>query len=465
MTGVIFLLFVWAFPLPHTAHAFTLEDPLGFTKKLPGASKMPKCESSEAPHTLTLLQAIDIALCRNPETQIAWANAKEAAAKVGQATSEYFPEIAAGASIERGHIKRHTETQVDHTTPSSTSTLTSYSPELSLSMLLYDFGGREAAIGAAKQAMVGAGWHYNAAMQAIVFQVVQGYAAVFSAQELLETAKQSEAVSEEACKAAQAKLRIGTVTKADTAQAETAYAQNVLIREQAENGLKLAQGYFATLLHFPPTEPLQLASINPELKEVLFQEKIENLIQRALKERPDLAAIRAREKQAKFEFRQAKAKNYPSLSLLGTHNTTFYRQRGEPTREQSEIMLSLSVPLFTGFNHSYQIRAAKNKLEAETANRLKSEDEVALDVWNAFYNYQTAQQSYKTVQILLKSASASQALALGRYKAGKGTLIDVLDAQARSADANRQAVEVRYHLLVTRFDLARALGTISLAAP
>ena len=51
-------------------------------------------------------------------------------------------------------------------------------------------------------------------------------------------------------------------------------------------------------------------------------------------------------------------------------------------------------------------------------------------------------------------------MALGRYKAGVGTVIDLLNAQSALADANAQRIAARYRWNAAKANLARAIGIL-----
>ncbi len=438
------------------AHALGLSDPFGTEAGLP-ATPPGSCPAEKDVGKLTLIGAVDVALCNNPDTRMAWANARVAAAGLGQARSAYLPAVTAEGSLDRNFNdggSRSGSVSADR--------YTSYGADFTLSYLLFDFGGREARVESAKQQMLRAGWNFSASMQALVFQVVKQYLDVFTATETLDAARLTEEAGKKSFEAAKAKLDVGLVTPADTAQAETAYAQNVLARQQAENTLLLARGSFAALLHLPPSHALELAPVDPDAIGKPLSGDVEELIAKAAAQRPDLAAGRAEEKRARAELNRARTLDYPSLSLAGSSGSTNYTRGSESMRRDDAIGLRLSVPLFTGFSNTYQIEAARHQLEAASEARRLAEDDAALDVWTRYHNYQTGMQTYATAQTLLKSAEASEALAFGRYKEGKGTLLDALDAQARLADARRQWVQARYATLVTRYDLIRALGDSAL---
>jgi len=63
-------------------------------------------------------------------------------------------------------------------------------------------------------------------------------------------------------------------------------------------------------------------------------------------------------------------------------------------------------------------------------------------------------------KILLTSAQKSQAVALGRYKAGAGSITDLLNAEAQLASARQQRVQSEYGFMIAKADLLRALGQL-----
>jgi outer membrane protein len=85
---------------------------------------------------------------------------------------------------------------------------------------------------------------------------------------------------------------------------------------------------------------------------------------------------------------------------------------------------------------------------------------VALDVWEAYQNLTTATQTIRTSADLLASAEQSERVALGRYKAGVGNILDVLNAQSALANARLQRIQAVLDWYVSRAALARAIGTL-----
>ena len=120
----------------------------------------------------------------------------------------------------------------------------------------------------------------------------------------------------------------------------------------------------------------------------------------------------------------------------------------------------LSVPLFSGYAPTYRIRVAEARVEAQNAQLKRLRLQVALDVWTAYQNLTTATQSLRTTADLLNSAEQSERVALGRYKAGVGSILDVLNAQSALASARQQRIQSAFNWNISRATLAQAMGNL-----
>ncbi|MCX7057944.1 MAG: TolC family protein, partial [Proteobacteria bacterium] len=90
---------------------------------------------------------------------------------------------------------------------------------------------------------------------------------------------------------------------------------------------------------------------------------------------------------------------------------------------------------------------------------------VSLDVWNGYAGLDSAGQQLTATAALLASATENEQVALGRYQAGVGTIVDVLTAQSALAGARQQRIGAERSWQVARAQLALALGRLTSAEP
>jgi outer membrane protein TolC len=192
-----------------------------------------------------------------------------------------------------------------------------------------------------------------------------------------------------------------------------------------------------------------------------FERDVTRLIEEARRHRPDLAAAEAEIQAAQASVKAEKAAGLPSFSVGAgvNYNDTSV---SDPFRS-SAVTLNLSVPLFSGYGTTYRIRAAQAQVAARTAERDQLSQQIALDVWTAYQSLITDTHSVQSSADLVASASESARVALGRYKAGAGNILDVVTAQSALAAARRQQVQALYGWYIAKASLARAMGQLNLA--
>jgi len=183
----------------------------------------------------------------------------------------------------------------------------------------------------------------------------------------------------------------------------------------------------------------------------------------AVRQRPDLKAARAERDAALEDITVARAAGRPSISISAGHTTL--NQTGTSTLNSGQIGINVTVPIFTGFSVAYGVRQAQAVLQQREANAEQIRLNVSLDVWNGYYSLDSANQQLGTTATLVKTATNNQEVALGRYQAGVGTIIDLLTAQTAAASARQVRITAELNWEVARAQLALALGRLSGAEP
>ena len=397
---------------------------------------------------LSLPDVVDRALCNNPQTRAAWANARFQAAQVGIAQSAFLPSV--GLSVSSS---RNVGTNLSYNQTAAT---------LSLSYLLYDFGGRDAALENARQIMAATNATQDATLQSVFLAAVQAYYQWYATQAQVAAAKESELASRESLKAAIARYQAGTATPADKLQAQTATSQATLTRIRAEGDANNARGTLANVMGLPADQPLDLAAPAAIVPDTQFEAKVADLIEEARRSRPDLAAAEAQVRAARAGIDSARATGMPSLSLFA--NSGVSHDTLSDTGRSNAVGIAVNIPIFSGFNTTYQVRAAEAQLELKKIQRDQTALQISLDVWRAYNALLTENQAVRAAADLLASATESEQVAQGRYRAGVGGILDLLNAQSALASARQQHIQELYNWRLARVTLAQALGKLDFAA-
>ncbi len=366
---------------------------------------------------LKLTDVIDIALRNNTATSAAWADARAAAASYGAAKGQYYPTIALNG----------TATTIRRTVPAAGQQAVKqqfYGPALTLSWLLLDFGGRSGSVGQARAALLAADWTHNATLQSVVLSVEQAYFLYLGTKALVEAQQTTLTEAQTNLGAAEQRHRVGLATIADVLQARTALSQALLALQATQGQLETTRGALALSMGLPANIPYDIEVVPDTTLPLGVIEGVDTLITQALRQRPDLAAQRAQAEQARARVSIVRSQALPSLALGGNAGETFF----------------INPPAGSeGF-----------------------EQQVVYEVFNAYYGLRTATQQVRTSRDLLASATESEQVALGRYKAGAGSLLDLLTAQAALASARALAIQARLSWNTALAQLAHDVGILGL---
>ncbi|CAM8391883.1 TolC Outer membrane protein [Candidatus Methylopumilus planktonicus] len=403
------------------------------------------CSQKTYDKPLSLVEVTEAALCHNPQTREVYANAKVQSAQVGVARSLFFPSVTDTLSV--------TENK-NRTTNYSNAT-----NRIVASYLLYDFGSRDANFENANQLLRAASASQNATVQTVLLTAVNAFYQVHANRAILNASIETEHLSQESFKAAEAKYIAGVATPADKLQAQTSFANATLTKLRNEGTLKVAYGNLANVMGAPANINFQIADSNLDDIPELVDQDIDALIEQARLQRPDLMASEAQLKASLAKIEAVKADAKPKVRIDAS-NQYDENSLGQTSQNTSQLGIFLSIPLFEGYKPTFLIRSAEATAELNASKRDQLKLQVSLDVWTAYQNLKTANESITASNVLLLSAEESSRLALGRYKEGVGNIIDTLNAQSALANAKQQKIQSVLNWNIARTTLAQSIGVL-----
>lgn len=407
------------------------------------------CGNVDLSQPITLAEVADTSLCNNPQTKEIWASTRVSAAQLGIAKSAYLPSLT--ANLSSGFSVSNPESSA-RSNPSM-----NLSANLAASYLLYDFGNRNANLENARQLLLSASASQSSIVQSILLSATVAYYQVQANIGALDAAREAERAGEESFKAADARYKAGVATPADKLQAQTAYAQLTLTRITSEGNLQIAYGNLLNVMGLPANQKVLLVANNSK-PPTNIMEDVNNLIEQAGTRRPDLVASEAQLKAAQASVDASKAAAKPTFSISTSNSLQDGSQLN--SSNNSSLGLTVSIPLFAGYAPTYRIRAAEATADLRAAQRDRLRLQISLDVWTAYQSLRTALESVIATEILVNSAEQSYRVALGRYKAGVGNIIDTLNAQSALALARQQKIQAALNANIARATLAQSMGAL-----
>jgi outer membrane protein len=177
---------------------------------------------------------------------------------------------------------------------------------------------------------------------------------------------------------------------------------------------------------------------------------------------PRIAQARQALTIAKTTHRSRQSEAAPSVDLvarIGHDDSTDYSLGQE--RDDARIGVELNVPLYAGGINSSRIREAEAGLRIAEAELKRITLETERQTRQLFRQVQTAYDEARAFEKSLASAQAAERATRAGYDAGTRTITDVLDAQSRVVQAQRDLNNTRYNLLLSLLQLKQTVGTLS----
>ena len=439
------------------------------------SNRNPTAVEIDANKVYDLPELIDIGERSNPQTRIAWEHARQAAAAVGLSQSAYFPFLAAsaGAGYERAFIPFPTLQVGPGTTDVSitgggnlTTEAVGERAALGVKWLVCDFGERKAELAMAKEGLMAANVGFNAVHQQIVFAVTQHFYDFNTARQKVAVAESAVKAADTVARSARARFDHGLAIKPEVLQAEQQSAQAVFDLVAARGTLSDAGVALVDSLGILPTTPLHVA----EVPDKAFSESVgdaEELIDRALSQRPDLVAKLANVRAKRALVSKARAAYYPKIAV-DAHVGDLQLDvsvKGSPYFGGNDIVYGAGVlvdlPVFDGYARRNKLRAAESELQEAEDELSHSRDSVIREVWKARTDFETALQMRDSAAKLAAAAESAFSAALDAYRQGLGTYVDVANAQHSVTAARSVVVDTRSAIYTSASALALSVGDLA----
>ena len=405
---------------------------------------------------LSLADLTDLALLMNPRTRQAWLAARAEAAAVGIEDADDWPTITGLYSNRIGRL-------ISSTSGAPVPVQTFYGPSVSLSYTLFDFGQSAASSEAANFRLLAANLTQNRTLQEVATLVEQAYYRVLAFDYLVRASRDSLKNFETALDATQRRRTSGLATAGDEYRAETQVGQARLVLTRNDGELSKARGQLASVVGLPVDYKLELKPVSDLPPVSAVAQSMESLLEKAKQNRPDLMAAEARAKAARATAEATSKAGLPTLSFVANYAQVNFTNGSpgcaalnvagcggsgpghqRPMQDVYQLGFNLSIPIFTGFKDTYSSRRAEEQAAQAESLRDQLLSATELEVWQSYYDLQTATSSVSSATSLVKSATESASAAAARYKAGVGNLLDFITAQ--QDDTNARVTQIQSYL-------------------
>jgi outer membrane protein TolC len=243
---------------------------------------------------------------------------------------------------------------------------------------------------------------------------------------------------------------VGTKSKIDVTKAEVDLSNAQLNLIKAENQVKLS---LVTLNSAMGISDVPEYNLEDNLLYTKYGLSFDDALSKVYNQRPDLQSLIKKKEAAKASIDLARKDYFPVLS--GNANYAYsgasYSGTGFPLINSWNYGVSISIPLFSGFETKYRVAQAQANYDTVSANEQSLRLDVYSQLQQAYLSLRQADESISTSEVAVRQAKENVELATGRYQAGVGSPLEVTDALVSLNNA-----QVAYTQALTDYKNAQA---------
>jgi outer membrane protein TolC len=430
-------------------------------------------QDASAVRQLTLTEAVQLALEKNPSVQAANYAVEGAQAQVKQARSMFMPQIDFKETFTNGNNpvyvfgtllgqKSFTAMNFDLNSLNEPDPLNNFKSEVTLYQSIWE-GGKIRAQNRIADLNEGIkNQELELARQELIFGVVQHYFAVQLSQQAVSTAEAALRSAEANAKRIQDMFDNGLVVKSDLLRIQVFMAEMQQSLYEAENQMQLSKAALEVDMGRSLGMAYELATPLEKIQVSLPDEA--NMLDQALQNRPEVLSLRSAVNIAGHQVRQAKGDYLPGV---GFFSTLEYNVGTESGHRGGNYLLGVQLRwnIFDGFRKGAKVAEGRSRLSELESKLTHLTDMISLQIKDNYLSMRTAQQQYEVAATAVSQAEESLRITKNRYESGLATLTDLLNAETALTGARTRLSQAQYRYNVAYAKLELSAGILTLNSP
>ena len=443
-----------------------------------------KIQKSEA---LSLDEAIQIAIQRDPTLLVNKLQVQQAQGAVKQQQAGKLPTLSAGSTytytsllnpnlsnggvvIAGGPINNSSNVQNQPTTntlPTQSTTLagasnnnitSTLSGNIQASWNAYTSGLVEANIENAEQGLKNNSLGVEVQLENLKLNVCTAYFTLQTQEGQVEIAESAVRAAEASLRDTEAQERAGVGTKFDVLSQQVQVANTRQQLLQAQNNRVVAQRDLARVLNFPM--PTNVTAQDPIEESGSWDLSLDDSIFQAFGKRSELPQFVAQEKQAKAQENIAYAQIGPQVSLFARLNLFAPQNSGSGEQLSYSVGAQLQWIFYDGGASQGKAEQAIALAKIARVSFINTRQTIRFNVEQQFSTLQTSKEQISTSRQAQGQAEEALRLARLRYRAGVGTQTEVITSEnaATQAKVNLLTAVISYNQALAA--LRRAVGIL-----
>lgn len=407
----------------------------------------------EIPATLTLRQAVSIALAQSTALRSAGWRLKQAQARADQARAPLLPQVTLGgyqADLTTNLRAMGIEAPI---LPVKVGPFPTMDFRGTVTQDLFNYQSiqnrktaRERTAGSQQQVLN--------AREAVVLATVAAYLQAQRSKAARETTAEQLRLAQKLEQITRDRYQHGISSALDLNRARQQVNNLQQTLYQTENSLVAAKLQLANVIHARVGSGFDVTDLGGAAEPPAADPR--QAVQTALESRPDYRAAQSQARAAELQLSSIRASRLPVIQFRGD-----FGQSGRTPYENLStfrVQGSISVPLFTGGRIAAQITEAQGQLEEARVSLEEIQSQVETDVLTAVAGVESAAREVKVAQENVRLAREEVDLATVRLTSGVADNTEVVNAQDRLSRSEDTRIRAGYSLELARANLERATG-------
>jgi len=410
---------------------------------------------------LTIDEAIALALRQNPFHLASEERIAQARAGVRQAVAGFLPTLNAsgGNTLDEKLFVLEFPSFVPGEPPQrfSIDFTKDYQMALTFGLPLFAGGRLTAGYRMANLGLKASQESVRLSEQETVLQAKQAFYGYLLAREFSEVANEGLRLAEDFMKNVKNLYDVGMASKFDLLRSEVQAANLKPQAIRARNSVEVAALGLKTVCGLDLDTPIE---VKGELVAPPLDAEARDIVAEAQALRPELRQLDYQRGMAGESLKIARGALLPTLAIGGQYNVwgDSLRLRKGVWQNYYTINLSLTLPLFNGFDAEARIGQAKAQIRELDWTRKGLSDAIGFEVRQATLNLSQARETLLSQEKNVEQAREAVRIAELNYAEGLATNLDVSTAQVALSQARTNYSQALYDCVISQAQLEKAVG-------
>ncbi|MFI3245942.1 MAG: outer membrane channel protein TolC [Ferrimonas sp.] len=403
--------------------------------------------SAGAAQADNLLQIYQLALTKDPLLLQAESSRNAAYQRIGQSRASLLPQI--NASLGYANVL-HNDFGNDGA---------GFTGSLSLSQSIYDHSNY-ASLDITKQSAAQSELNVELVKQSLIIRVANAYFEVLSAQDNLEFVLANKRAIERQLEQTKQRFAVGLTAITDVHEAQAQFDLATASEISAENTL---ENSFEALREITGSSHTRLSVLDTERFSPSKPTPDNHAQWQTIAEDSSIALLinKLSVEIAKEQIALARSGHMPSISFSASYNNTFQHDNTSLEGDQSNIGVTVSIPLFSGFRVTGAVNEAQDNYVTAQQALEESHRSVLRNTRAGLNNVNSSLGSIRAYEQSVVSAESALNATEAGFEVGTRTIVDVLNSTQQLYSAKQQLADARYSYILSVLTLKQAAGTLS----